>query len=209
MIGLEYNDAAIVQQSEVLEAALSTNPKTQKVLRDLIRTAILDARKKVVDAASDAMESDPRGAARAVRTSVYKKVLGANINIYNSRKAHGSTSYEPPRKGVSGRGGNRLSRSPVTQRYMGYEAKDRGFILRWINDGTHRGDRSINFKNDPRRNKWPSVPKWSKHPNTGNRGTIAPRNFFRGASEAALVQAADNLANMIDDEIGEMLNTNK
>jgi len=209
MIGLEYNDAAIVKQSQVLEAALSTNPKTQRALQKLIRTAILDARRKVVQAAADKMESDPRGAANAVRTSVYKRVLGANINIYNSRKAHGSTSYESPRKGVSGRGGNRLPRSAKTKRYMGYDALDRGFILRWINDGTHKGDRSINFKRDERRNRWPSVPKWSKHPNTGNRGTIAARNFFKGAGESALVQAADNLANMIEDEIGAMMNDNK
>ena len=33
MVGLEVNDAIILEQQKVLEAALSTNPKTQKALQ--------------------------------------------------------------------------------------------------------------------------------------------------------------------------------
>jgi hypothetical protein len=147
------------------------------------------------------MKHDPRGAAQAVRTSVYKKILGANINIFSSRKAHGSNNYEPPRKGVSGRGGNRRTRSGRTRQIMGYAPLDRSFILRWINDGTP-GARNIEFTPNDRR----KVDKWNKHPNTGNRGNIAARNFFRGAGERALAQAADNLANLIETELEAMLN---
>ena len=204
MVSLEVNDAVVLEQKQVLEQALSTNPKTQKALQKLIRKVIVEARAKVVAAARGAMENDPRGAARAVRTAVYKQILGANINIYNSRKAHGSTSYEPPRKGVLGRGGNRRTRSSRTSRIMGYDALDRGFILRWINSGTP-GNRNIEFTPNNRR----KVDKWNKHPNTGNRGNIAARNFFRGAGERALVQAADNLANLIDAELDAMLNKKK
>ena len=203
MVSLEVNDAVVLEQKQILEKALSTNPKTQKALQKLIRKAIMEARAKVVDAANDAIENDPRHAARAVRTAVYKKILGANINIYNSRKAHGSTSYEPPRKGVSGRGGNRRSRSERTRKVMGYEALDRGFILRWINDGmTKTRPRTINFEYNENR----KVDKWNKHPNTGNRGSIAARHFFRGAGERALVQAVDALANLIDTELENILN---
>lgn len=200
MVSLEVNDAVVLEQKQVLEQALSTNSKTQKALQKLIRKAIMEARAKVVAAASDAIENDPRHAARAVRTAVYKKILGANINIYNSRKAHGSTSYEPPRKGVSGRGGNRRSRSERTRKVMGYEALDRGFILRFINSGVN--DRHIEFTERLGR----KVDKWNKHPNTGNRGSIAARHFFRGAGERALVQAVDSLANMIDTELENILN---
>lgn len=201
MFGLEINDAVVLEQKQVFEQALSTNPKTQKALQKLIRQVIQEAREKVVSAASDKMKNDPRGAARAVRTAVYKKILGANINIYNSRKAHGQNSYEPPRKGVSGRGGNRRTRSGRTRQIMGYAPLDRGFILRWINDGTP-GARNIEFTPNDRR----KVDKWNKHPNTGNRGNIAARNFFRGAGERALAQAADNLATLIDTELEAMLN---
>ena len=47
MIGLEVNDAVIVEQRKVLEQALSTNPKTQKALQELIRQVILEARAQV------------------------------------------------------------------------------------------------------------------------------------------------------------------
>ena len=203
MVSLEVNDAEVLEQKQVLEQALSTNPKTQKALQSLIRKVIKEARAKVVEAASGAIKNDPRGAASAVRTAVYKKMLGANINIYNSRKAHGSTNYEPPRKGSTGRGGNRRTRSPRTAKIMSYDALDRGFILRFINSGVN--DRHIEFTEKEGR----KVDKWNKHPNTGNRGGIAARNFFRGAGERALVQAVDNLANLIDTELENILNKKK
>jgi hypothetical protein len=86
---------------------------------------------------------------------------------------------------------------------MGYDALDRGFILRWLNSGAN--DRHINFKEREGR----KADKWNKHPNTGNRGRIAPRNFFRGAGEQALVRATDNLANLIDTELEAILNKQK
>jgi hypothetical protein len=204
MITLDVNDSVILEQQQALEAALSTNPKTQKALQKLIHKVIMEARAKVVSTAKAKMDKDPRGAAQAVRTVVYKKILGANINIFSSRKAHGHNNYEPPRKGVSGRGGNRRTRSPRTSQIMGYAPLDRGFILRWINDGTP-GARNIQFKSNDRR----KADKWNKHPNTGNRGSIAARNFFRGAGERTLAQAANNLATLIDTELEAMLNKKK
>ena len=207
MIGFELDDTVVVEQRQVLEQALSTNPKTQKALQKLIRQVILEARSHVASAAKNAMENDPRQAYRAVRSSVYKKILGANINIYNSRKAHGTNAYRPPRKLQPGqRGGNRRIRTSLDRGK--YAPNDRGFILRWMNDGV--GERNItNFKTDDRRTKWPSVSKWSKHPNTGNRGSVAAKNWFHGAAERQLVQAADNLANLIDSELMNILNKKK
>ena len=66
MIGLEFDDTIILEQQKVLEAALSTNPKTQKALQKLIRTVIMEARAKVSSAASNKMKNDPRGSAQAV-----------------------------------------------------------------------------------------------------------------------------------------------
>lgn len=206
MFGLEIDNTVIVEQRKVLEQALSTNPKTQKALQKLIRKVVMEARGKVVSSAENAIKNDPRHAARAVRTAVYKKILGANINIYNSRKAHGRNNYEPPRKGVSGRGGNRRTRSPRTSQIMGYAPLDRSFILRWVNDGmTKTNPRVVEFTPNDRR----KVDKWNKHPNTGNRGAIAARNFFKGAGERALVQAADALANLIDTELETIMNKTK
>lgn len=203
MIALDINDNVLVEQRKVLEQALSTNPKTQKALQKLIRQVVKQARDEVVNGIKF-KDGDPRGAAQAVRTAVYKKILGANLNIYSSRKAHGATSYEPPRTlDPSKRGGNRRLRSARTQQIMSYGPLDRGFILRWINDGVD--GRNINFTANQRR----KVDKWNKHPNTGNRGSIAPRHFFRGAGERALAQAADNLATLIDTELMAILNKTK
>lgn len=201
MIALDINNTVVVEQQRALEAALSTNPKTQKALQKLIRGVIKEARAQVVGSIKF-KGGDPRGAAQSVRTAVYKRILGANINIYSSRKAHGTTSYEPPRNS-SHRGGNRRTRSARTQQIMSYGPLDRGFILRFNNDGT--GDRSINFSANDKR----QVDKWNKHPNTGGRCAIAPRHFFRGTSERALAQAADTLANLINTELTTMLNNKK
>ena len=198
MFAFEANGNVIVQQQKAIEAALSTNPKTQEALRKIIRKELLKARQQVIGSIS--LNSDPRGAARAIRTIVYRQILGGNINIYNSRRAHGSSGYIPPRKGSSGRGGNRRVRNVRTAQMMSYGALDRGFILRWLNSGTK--ERSIQFEYNSNR----EADKWNKHPNTGNRGSIAARNFFGGAASRALQQAADNLTTMIETELAAIMN---
>lgn len=187
MIDIDVNETALAGQIQALDAALSTNPKMEKMLTDFIRKVIADARQKIVTAASSAMGSDPRGAAQSVKRMVYKKVLGANINIYNSKKGGKATSYEPPRTLQQGqRGGNRVSRGERTRTIMSYGPGQRAFILRFINSGAY--GRTAGTRNGKL---------------SGNRGDIAARNFFSGAAESAMTEAADRLANMIDAEISE------
>ena len=191
MFGIDVNDSVVMQQSRVLEQALSTNPKTQKALQKLIRKALMEVRPELVSAARGAMGSDPRGAAHGIRLSVYKKILGGNVNILNMRKKAGKPSnYEPPRKlQPHQRGGNRVPRGTRTDTVMHYGPHDRQWILRFINSGTR--DRTAGTRGGRL---------------SGNRGAIAPRNFFRGAGERALTRAADNLATLIDTELEAMLN---
>ena len=197
MVSLEVNDAVVLEQKQVLEQALSTNPKTQKALQKLIQKVIAQAR---IDTMKDIKfkNGDPREAVRSIRRSVYKKILGANINIYNSRKAHGTNNYEPPRN-PSVRGGNRMKRNKRTQQIMSYAPQDRGMILRWVNSGTQKrqalGGRMGKRGYDSSRG--------------GNRGSISARNFFRNAGEPALVKAVDALANLIDTELENILNKKK
>ena len=194
MIGLEVNDAVIVEQRKVLEQALSTNPKTKKALQKLIRKALMEVRPQLVAAARGEMGSDPRGAASGIRLSVYKKILGGNANILNMRKKAGNpTTYEPPRKLQSHqRGGNRVLRGKRTDTVMHYGPHDRQFILRFINSGT--SDRMAGTRGGRL---------------SGNRGSIAARNFFGSAGSSALTKAADNLATLIDTELEAMLNKTK
>lgn len=190
MVSLEVNDAVVLEQKQILEQALSTNPKTQKALQKLIRKALMDVRPELVAAARGAMGSDPRGAAQGIRLSVYKKILGGNVNILNSRKAGKPTTYEPPRKlQPNQRGGNRVPRGKRTDTVMHYGPHDRQWILRFINSGT--SDRMAGSRGGCL---------------SGNRGSIAARNFFGRAGSSALTKAAENLATLIDTELEAMLN---
>ena len=207
MISLEVNDAVVLEQQKVLEAALSTNPKTQKVLQKLIRKALMQARASMESYVKTKLENgDPRGAARAIRTSVYRKILGGNINILNPKKSHGTNSYEPTRTLRPGqRGGNRRPRSARTDKVMHYAGEDRSFILRFVNSGTQVRaiERLMEFKKAGGGSKFKWVQDASKY---GNRGAIAPRNFFRTGAEPRLQYAVEYLADLIDEELEKMLN---
>lgn len=192
MFALDVNNDVWVQQREVLEQALSTNPRTQKALQKLIQKVLQEARQQVVASTRGALDSDPREAVRGIRRVVYKKILGANLNILNARKAGRQTTYEPPRKldrNPHQRGGNRVPRSSRTNTVMHYGPLDRQWILRIVNSGTV--DREAGTRGG------------RLH---GNRGSIAARNFFRGAGEYALTRAAYKLSDLIDVELAKILN---
>ncbi len=201
-MALVIDDTLINNQEQNLRAAMSTDPKMRKVIQQHIREALFEARRDVM--AAFPAEHDPREARRAIRTSVYDKVLGGNINILTGKKAHGTNSYEPQRTLVAGqRGGNRRKRSLRTQQIMSYAPLDRGFILRFVNSGTKT--RVIGFRNTQKgnRSKYESrVKRISRgmKAGTGNRGSIAPRNWFMSSAESALGNAAANIAEMIEIE---------
>lgn len=187
-------------------AQLKTDsPGFEKRLRDVIRKILGHARANLrKDAASElGMESDLRKAYKAVRFAVYKRIFGGQVNILQSRKAGKGHLYEPPRKGTSdkyGRGGNRRPRSRRTTDLMSYEGIDRGFVLRFLNNGmTKHNPRTIPFTENANR----KADKWNKHPNTGNRGAIAARNWFRGASMKEMQSVTAEMQQLIDKIIKE------
>ena len=206
-MAVEIDTEIIERQRKVLEAALTSSPEMERHLQKHIRAVLMEARKDIVGNISAILKSDPRGAAQAVRTSVYRAVLGGNVNIFNSKKAHGVNTYEP-QPNPSPRGGNRRQRSSSTQRIMSYAPLDRGFILRFVNDGT--GDRTINFRSDSRRERVNRGSrggnKYGKTTNTGLRGKIAPRHFFGPSAQRWVQQAADNLSRLIYMEVQKIIN---
>lgn len=206
MFEFEANDSVIMESHKVLEAALSTNPKTQAVLRKTIRKYIMEARQQVINNIKF-NNGDPRQSRQAVRTAVYKKVLGANLNILNGRQARHGSSYEPPRKvypGMKGhRGGNRRIRSQRTQDIMTLDPKDRGFVLRFVNSGTnprYANGRNVTGNNRNLRNFFALQEEGDYY-----RGSIAPRNFFKNTGNRALAQMADNLSTAIEEELTKIL----
>ena len=184
-----------------LKKLKTDNPDFEKRLRGVIRKILGHARANLrKDAARGLqMENDPRHAYKAVRYAVYKRLFGGQVNILNSRKAGGETGYRPARTLTPGqRGGNRRQRT--SRNLDKYEGVDRGFILRWLNDGMTKTDpRVIQFTENDRR----KVDKWNKHPNTGNRGAIKARNWFGGASLKELQAVAGEMQELIDKVIND------
>lgn len=172
------------------------NPGFEKRLRGVIRKVLGHARANLQKNAASGlqMKSDPRHAYKAVRYAVYKRIFGGQVNILKSRKAGAETGYNPPRTLVTGqRGGNRRIRT--SRNLNKYEGADRGFILRWLNNGmTKTNPREIQFTENPNR----KVDKWNKNPNTGNRGAIEARNWFGNASLKELQAVAGEMQTIID-----------
>lgn len=191
MFEFEANDTIILHQKQVLEAALSTNPKTVKALQKLIDQALAEVRPQVLAAIRGQLGEDPREAVRSVRRITYRKILGGDLNIKDmKRKAGQPTTYEPARKLHTGqRGGNRVPRGRRTDQVMHYGPNDRGWILRMVNSGT--GRRMAGTRNGRL---------------SGNRGSIAARHFFKNAAEPAIARSASILEEMIDREFTAMLN---
>ena len=169
----------LVKQRQELEQLMMSNPAMEKRVQGLIRKVLLEARRTISNQAKTDIKTDPRKAYKAVKTAVYKRILGGSVSILNKKRAGATSLYEPPRTLQAGqRGGNRRSRSMRTEQVMSYQGADRGFILRFLNAGT-----------DQRQTRF------------GNRGSISPRNFFANSSQPAMQKAAEQLGTLIDEMI--------
>jgi hypothetical protein len=195
----------LVKQKEALESLMMSNPAMEKKVQGLIRKVLLAARRTVANSAKEAMKTDPRKAYQAVKTAVYRQILGGNVSILNKRGTK-FDNYELPRTlQPHQRGGNRRTRSDRSDKLMHYAGQSRAFVLRFLSSGTQ--GRVINFTSDPRRSKvnrgsqGGNLQKYGKTVNTGRRGSIRPRNFFANSSHTALMKAADQLTALIDDLI--------
>ena len=176
----------IVRQKQELESLLMSNPEMEKKVQGLIRHVLLQARKQISGDIHGVIKNDPRQAYKAVKSAVYRRILGGNVSILNKRKA-GKRGPVPPvvhqletRVNSKGnhRGGNRMPRSRRTEDLLTYQGADRGFILRFLNAGT--ADRESRI---------------------GNRGSIAARSFFATSSQQAMEKAAEQLETLIEDLI--------
>lgn len=180
----------LVKQREELERMMMGNPQMEKRVQKLIRKVLMTVRRAVAQQSKGAMKSDPRQAYKAVKTAVYRQILGGSVSILNKRRAGAPGSYEPPRKLRPGqRGGNRVPRGQRTDTVMHYYGADRAFILRFLNAGT--ADREAGTRGGRL---------------GGNRGAISARNFFSSSSHRAMQQAADQLTKLIDDMIKQEFN---
>lgn len=205
--GFSVDESVISLNVKNIESMITDNPELRKKLQDAIRQDVWKARQTVVRNMDRVFKNgDPAQARRAIRHIIYEEILGANLNIYNMRRGTANWRVrQVERRGTSdpkGRGGNRRKRNFITIRMHGYEGKARGMILRWLNNGVN--DRAIKFKERMSR----KADKWNTHPNSGNRGSIAARNFFEPMASAALNVVSQHLAQIIEEEIERQFNEN-
>ena len=203
-MALVIDDTLISNVADNLKAAMTTDPNMRKAVQQHIREALWEARKEMMNSINFA-GGDPRQSLRAIRNSVYEKVLGGQINIKRSRKEHGGgNSYTPPHKMAPGqRGGNRRKRSERTEQINRGSPLDRGWILNILDKGTKT--RVIGFRNTVKGNRDRYNSRVTRihrgeTSRTGNRGSISPRNWFRPAAERALQMAMQRISEMIEIE---------
>ena len=169
-----------------LEKLLTSDPEMEKEIRAIVSKVLRTAVKEVSHEAAQHIQNDPRGAYKAVRKMVYKRMLGGNINILSPRRA-GKRGAAP--------GGNR-GRLARTADILSYRGVDRSFILRFLDSGTD--DRKASYMNGHRIIR----ENISERPNRrggymtkviGGRGRIMARGFFGPAAEKAIANAAKEM----------------
>lgn len=189
MIDIEVNESVAQAQQKALAVLFVNHPDTRKRIRKIVREELKDATKQLREDARYELPNDPRKAYRAVRASIYRKVLGGNVSILNPRRAGQRYQLIKPRKldqNPFQRGGNRVPRGARTESVDTYFGKDRAFILRFLNSGTDvrmAGSRGGRL--------------------SGNRGSIAARNWFQNMAPHEMELAAENLSNVIEEELAE------
>lgn len=195
--------AGLDERIKKLGEASTKNPEMRRRINEVIRQMLSRVRKSLQGQARSglAMKSDPRKAYKAVRMAVYRKIFGGQVNILPSRRAGVMRFYAPPSKRKSNIGGNRRKRSDRTTDIMSYTGQSRGFVLRFLNAGTQvRYNGGRNGRTEEEQQIFAL-----NHGGVGHRGRIAPRNWFGGASQKELENAARNIDKMIDDIVAGVL----
>ena len=182
-IQVELNEQLVEQQNRAFGRLMATDKETRQRIRKIIREELKDAAKRLREDAKYEMKEDPRKAFRAVKSTVYRKILGGNVSILNPKKAGNRYHLIRERKldvNPHQRGGNRRPRSARTEQVDSYFGKDRAWILRIISSGT--ATRKTRY---------------------GNRGSITARNWFQNMAPHEMELAAGNLAAVIEEELAE------
>lgn len=168
-------------------ASLMVDDKdTRKYFQRSLRNVISKVRSNISKDVRSYLENDPRKAYMAVKSAVYRRILGGNVSIFSPRKAGRRCIMTKERKldrNPHQRGGNRRRRSDRTEQLEGYYGKDRAFVLRFLNGGTV--DRQTNY---------------------GRRGSVRATRLFEVPAAYHMDWAADALSNTLVTELEYQFN---
>lgn len=180
------------ENARILDHLLTTDADFAQAFRKLIRKSLQEAKKRISNDIRFAIgvNNDPRDAYKAVKMAAYKSIFGGNLSILSRRKAGSvQTTYHAPRTLKSGqRGGNRVKMSARTLQVMSYYGMDRGFILRWLEEGTsprQAGSRGGNLH--------------------GNRGAIRRKNVFSSNAPTEMQKAVNEISEAIIEYINKVV----
>ena len=197
------NSAITIQNNVHLEKLLRTDPTMELGMRNAVKYVLDQARKDVVSDLSSKITNDPRHAVRAVRHTLYKQILGGQINILRKKRAGQVGSVSASTRG----------RLKHTEQMLGYQGSDRGFILRFLNKGTN--DRTATYMNahtirrgntsDRPEMFWKAKGKSFKTSTIGGRGSILGQNFFGPAAQAAINEVLPILQQKFDELIQQQI----
>ena len=182
-----------VENNAKIERLLTSDPKMASKIRKIVRQVLIGAASGV---RKDSNLKSTREAYRAVRSVVYKKVLGGNVNILSPRKRSGAVASIPP----AGR-----PRSQLTEQELSYFGADMGFIVRFLNSGTDTRTVSTMNTRKIQRTDRPKGTRTYKG-GIGNRGAISPRNWFGRVSQQEINKAAEQLDLLLDQLIAKEFN---
>jgi hypothetical protein len=202
-ISIDINDQILENQMHALQACMTVDSEMGKRLRELIFQELKRVRNDIAGGLKFAND-DPRGTRGAVKRYIASKYLGGVVSIMDGKASGSKNSYEAPRKLRQGqRGGNRMIRSKRTDDILHYGPDERGFVLRFINSGTH--PRYANGRNG-KWNKQGGNSTFFKLQEQGDyfRGSIAPRNFMSRLGNPSMQRAIENLSKMVDEEFDKL-----
>ena len=186
----KHEDVEVSGFTENIEAfgrILTTDPQMASITRSYIRKLLREARNNLSKDAKNYLNSDPRKAYRAIKSTVYKQLFGGNLSILQKRRSGAKYELKRQRKVEQNpkmRGGNRRQRiDDGRNRLDYYYGADRGYILRFINGGT--------------------VTRISRF---GNRGAIRQTNWFGHTAPWQMENAAEKLAEAINEYVKQQIN---
>lgn len=179
---MEQFDIIMRVENKDLDKLLVDDRDMRKHINNLIRKLMRAARNKVSKDARSNMKSDPRQSYRAIKHTVYRRIIGGNISILAKRKANNKKAQFVGRRKIDEnphqRGGNRIKRvDDARNRLNEYWGSDRSFALRFI-QGT-----------DSRESRY------------GNRGSISGRRWF----ETSSISRIEELAKLFNEAMAEYI----
>ena len=174
----------LIENQHMFEVLLTRDPHFELKIRAAIRKALREARKNLSRDAASYIESDPRKAAKAIKHTIYKQIIGGNLSILQKRRAGAKYELQRQRTLVEGQvGGNRRPRVDARNRLDTYYGSDRGFILRFMNSGT--------------------VNRQTRY---GSRGAIRRTDWFGHTAPFEMQKAVEEVAAMINEYIKQQTN---